>query len=61
MHSSTRQIESIEELNVKKGGLTPGGAGAAMILSAANGGAHRLLEINLMNLGEHRKQCHVPE
>lgn len=55
-----RQINSVDELDVKMGGLTLGDAGAAMILSASEGN-NGLLEINLMNLGEHWEHCHVPE
>lgn len=55
-----REIKSIEELDVKMGGLTLGDAGAAMIVSASDG-TQGLLEINLMNFGEHWEECHVPE
>jgi len=55
-----RQIDSLDELDVKMGGLTLGDAGAAMILSATDGN-NGLLEINLMNLGEHWEQCHAPQ
>lgn len=55
-----RQISSLDELDVKMGGLTLGDAGAAMILTASNGD-EGLLEINLMNLGEHWEQCHTPQ
>jgi len=55
-----RQINSLDEMDVKMGGLTLGDAGAAMILSASDG-KNGLLEINLMNLGEHWEQCHAPE
>jgi 3-oxoacyl-(acyl-carrier-protein) synthase III len=58
---ANRQIDSLAEMNVKMGGLTLGDAGAAMILSASNGSGQGILEINLMNLGEHWEQCHVPE
>jgi len=57
---ANRQINSLDELDVKMGGLTLGDAGAAMILSASDGN-NGLLEINLMNLGEHWEQCHAPE
>jgi 3-oxoacyl-(acyl-carrier-protein) synthase III len=57
---ANRQINSLDEMDVKMGGLTLGDAGAAMILSASDGNKG-LLEINLVNLGEHWEQCHVPE
>ncbi|ACF11287.1 Beta-ketoacyl-acyl-carrier-protein synthase I [Chlorobaculum parvum NCIB 8327] len=57
---ANRQINSLDELDVKMGGLTLGDAGAAMILSASDGNKG-ILEINLMNLGEHWEQCHAPE
>ncbi|WP_164926945.1 hypothetical protein [Chlorobaculum tepidum] len=57
---ANRQINSLDELDVKMGGLTLGDAGPAMILSASDGNIG-ILEINLMNLGEHWEQCHAPE
>lgn len=57
---ANRKINSLDELDVKMGGLTLGDAGAAMILSSSDGN-NGLLEINLMNLGEHWEQCHAPE
>jgi 3-oxoacyl-[acyl-carrier-protein] synthase-3 len=55
-----RQVDSVQELNTKMGGLTLGDAGAAVIMERANDSAG-LLEINLMSLGHYWEACHVPE
>lgn len=59
-HFVNRRIASLDELNVKMGGLTLGDAGAAVIMERAEG-TDGLLEINLKSLGEHWEACHVPE
>lgn len=57
-----RQIASLQELDIKMGGLTLGDAGAAMIMERAEPNDRTgILEINMMSLGEHWEACHVPE
>jgi len=56
----SRKLDSVDELNVKMGGLTLGDAGAAVVMESADGPAG-ILEINLMSLGRYWKACHVPE
>ncbi|PLX79327.1 MAG: hypothetical protein C0616_11585 [Desulfuromonas sp.] len=55
-----RQINHVDELSYKMGGLTLGDAGAAMILEPAEGNIG-IQEINLLSLGQHWEMCHVPE
>jgi 3-oxoacyl-(acyl-carrier-protein) synthase III len=59
-HFCNWQVDGMEDLNAKLGGLTLGDAGAAMVLQAADG-ASGLTEINLISMGEHWSLCHVPE
>ena len=54
------RVDSLDELQVKLGGLTLGDAGAALIMERSNGKSG-ITEINLLGLGEHWKLCHVPE
>lgn len=55
-----RKLKSLEELDVKLGGMTLGDAGAAVIMERSDGHSG-LTEINLVSLGEHWELCHVPE
>jgi 3-oxoacyl-[acyl-carrier-protein] synthase-3 len=57
---SCKEINSLEELKIKMGGLTLGDAGAAMIIEKSDN--HQgFSEINLTAMGEHWQLCHVPE
>ena len=53
-------VDSLEDLDIKMGGLTLGDAGAAMLLERSNGKSG-LTEINLKNMGEYWDLCHIPE
>jgi 3-oxoacyl-[acyl-carrier-protein] synthase-3 len=55
-----RTVTSLEDLDVKLGGLTLGDAGAALLVEPSDGRSG-ILEVNLMSLGEHWELCHVPE
>lgn len=54
------KLKSLEELDIKLGGMTLGDAGAAVIMARSDDGSG-LTEINLTSLGEHWELCHVPE
>jgi acyl-CoA:acyl-CoA alkyltransferase len=55
-----RSIQNMEDFIIKVGGLTLGDAGAAIVMTQAEGRGG-LLEINLLNVAEHWELCHVPE